>query len=66
MFSFSGVIINPMLEKYYNLPPEKSVLFGLVGAIAFILTTPIAFMLRRANFKRRSIIYLGLFIHGTA
>jgi drug/metabolite transporter (DMT)-like permease len=40
-------------------------LFTLIGAVAFVLTTPIAFLLKRVKFNRRAIVYLGLLILGS-
>lgn len=51
-----------MLQDYYKITPEKSSLFSLIAAIAFMLTTPVAFILRRRNFKRRSIIFFALLL----
>jgi len=60
MFCLGSCIMNPMLLEYYNITPEKSSLFGLIGAVSFLMTTPVAFFLRNCGVSRRSIIFLAL------
>ena len=64
MFCFSSCIMNPMLLEYYEITPEKSALFSLLGAVSFLLTTPVAFFLRNHGVSRRIIIFLALLVLG--
>jgi fucose permease len=53
-----------MLQEYYEITPEKSSLFALIGGVAFLMTTPVAFYLRKNNFRRRGIIFTALLLQG--
>ena len=61
-FLYQSTIMNPMLEKVYELEPEKSSLFYTLAGVAFLVATPVAFLLRSKNLaKRRTIMFWSLF-----
>lgn len=54
-----------MLVTVYGLDVEMSSLFYILSGVAFLLTTPVAFILRsRRIMRRRVIIYMALVIMG--
>ncbi len=66
-FLYQSTILNPMLYEIYTLEPEKSSLFFTLSAVAFVVTTPVAFQLRsRKIARRRPIMYFALLLMASA
>lgn len=64
-FLYQSTIMNPMLSTIYELEPEKSSLFYTLAGVAFLITTPVAFLLRSKKLaKRRTIMFWALFFMG--
>jgi hypothetical protein len=56
-----------MLLEIYGLEAEVSSLFYTISGVAFVLCTPIAFMLRSKRImRRRSIMMLGMVMMGVS
>jgi MFS family permease len=66
-FMYQSTLINPMLTSIYDIKVELSSMFFTISGIAFILATPIAFILRTKRLMRRRVImYCALTLMGIA
>ena len=66
-FLYQTTLMNPMLLEIYGLETEVSSLFYTISGVAFVLSTPVAFMLRSKRImRRRSIMMSGMVLMGIA
>lgn len=64
-FVYQSTIMNPMLNEIHHIEPETSSLFFTIGAVTFLVGTPVAFQLmKRKIATRRTIIFTGLVLMG--
>lgn len=64
-FMYVATMLNPMLKVVHDLDPHTSTMFYMVSSLAFLLATPLAFVLRSKQIlQRRVIIYGALVLMG--